>query len=709
VTLPIESHPRALSPRRLADRLATVERQRFVGRDAEVELFRSALSADEPPFAVLHVHGPGGVGKSALLRECARVAAGAGGATALVDAHDVEPSPPAFVEALAAALGASGDPSLTWLADQPPVVLLVDTYERLAPLDAWLRTTLLPQLPDRSLVVVAGRDPPSPAWTTDLGWGPLTRVVALRNLRPDESRAFLAGRGVPDERHESVLAFTHGHPLALALVADVLARSDGRTEFRPQDAPDIVRLLLEQFVASVPTPRHRLALEASAHTRVTTEPLIAAVVDGEDAHELFAWLRGLSFMEQGPDGLFPHDLAREVLDSDFRWRDPERYGEMHRRVWRHVKRRVRETTGRARQRAFFDKLYLHRSHPVAGIYHDFASLGTVYAEPAAERDHETIVEVARRHEGDESAAIAAHWLRRQPGAFRVYREANGGVLGVVATLAAHEASPADLAIDPAIRAAADFARARAPLRPGDETQYVRFHMERDLYQRLSPVTNLLATTVSLAPLDLPRLAWTFLAFAEPDRWEPIMSYIDFSRAEDAAFIVGGRRYGVFAHDWRAAPFDTWWDMEAERSLGVEPEPAPTEVRPAASLVVLSEPDFGAAVRQALRDYPRPRALATNPLMRSRLVIEVAGGEPTPATLQALVREAAERLKASPRGEKFYRAILHTYLQPAPSQERAAERLGLSFSTYRYHLSRGTERVIEGLWERELNGAGPLAT
>ena len=37
-------------------------------------MFRAALLAQEPPFAVLFVHGPGGIGKSSLLREYARLA-----------------------------------------------------------------------------------------------------------------------------------------------------------------------------------------------------------------------------------------------------------------------------------------------------------------------------------------------------------------------------------------------------------------------------------------------------------------------------------------------------------------------------------------------------------------------------------------------------------------------------------------------------------
>src|SRR5262245_20308582 len=54
---------------RIADRLASERRRRFVGREREIALFRSALLADVPPFVVLHVNGPGGVGKTTLLEE----------------------------------------------------------------------------------------------------------------------------------------------------------------------------------------------------------------------------------------------------------------------------------------------------------------------------------------------------------------------------------------------------------------------------------------------------------------------------------------------------------------------------------------------------------------------------------------------------------------------------------------------------------------
>src|SRR5690349_9114088 len=65
-----DSHEPPLAPT-VADRLKSARRRRFVGRAAELELLQGALAAAEPPFSVLWVHGPGGVGKTALLGEFA--------------------------------------------------------------------------------------------------------------------------------------------------------------------------------------------------------------------------------------------------------------------------------------------------------------------------------------------------------------------------------------------------------------------------------------------------------------------------------------------------------------------------------------------------------------------------------------------------------------------------------------------------------------
>ena len=67
--------------------------------------------------------------------------------------------------------------------------------------------------------------------------------------------------------------------------------------------------------------------------------------------------------------------------------------------------------------------------------------------------------------------------------------------------------------------------------------------------------------------------------------------------------------------------------------------------------------------------------------------------------------AVDVLRQHPRDDKLLRAVERTYVRPAPNQEAAAELLGLPFSTYRGHLTRGIERVVDWLWQRELYGPG----
>jgi hypothetical protein len=90
-----------------------------------------------------------------------------------------------------------------------------------------------------------------------------------------------------------------------------------------------------------------------------------------------------------------------------------------------------------------------------------------------------------------------------------------------------------------------------------------------------------------------------------------------------------------------------------------------------------------------------------------MVVERAGADADDSAsigaLRNLLEEAAESIKASPRETKLYRALQRTYLEPAPSQERVAELLGLPFSTYRRHLKGGITRVSEILWQREIGG------
>jgi hypothetical protein len=673
-------------------------RQLFVGRVAELDLFRSALDAADPGLRVLFIYGPGGVGKSTLLEECAAVAGAAGVRVVHVQGRDVEGTPQGVLDA-AGVLGvpAEDGPALQTFGER--VVLLIDGYEWLGPLDGWFRERLLPGLPATSVTVIAGRLPPRPEWRADPAWSEVLRVVSLRNLEPQDARSYLGRRGVPVARQSEVLALSHGHPLTLSLMVDVLAREP---DLPVNTVPaDLVGGLLERLVTGVPSAAHRRALEVSAVARVTSEGLLRDVVaDTGDPHALFRWLVGLSVIEVRSDGVLPHDLVRDLLDADLRWRDPDGYRQVFRAIRAHVLELVRRRDGREQQRAIADLKYLFRNlrsvlSPVA-----WDQWGDHYPDRAAAADREVIVDLVGSVEGNRSAALADHWLDRQPEGFHVVRQQGGKVRGVVGLLDLSAASGEDRATDPGALAAWSYVERTAPVRPGEIVTQCRFIVDAEAYQGPSPTLNTVPILTLQRQLTTPHLAWDFVALAEPELWQDYFAAADLPRAEGADFFVDQRRYGLFAHDFRRVPVEAMTERWTERALADDALLLPA-VTPEPELLVLSHTDFDAAVRQAMRDLHRPDLLARNPLLRTRLLVSRDGAAGAQA-LEELLRAAASSLAGDPRDDKLFRALDRTYLHSSRTQEAAAAALGLPFSTYRRHLHLGLDRVVARLWQRELH-------
>lgn len=695
---------------RLADRLAAARQRFFVGRTVELDLFQAAVTATEPPFSVLYLYGPGGVGKTSLVREWMAVTIQSGADPLYLDGRHIDPTPESFLTALALALRLTppSDPLATLEEQTRRTVLFVDTYELLTPLETWLREVFLLQLPAHVLVVLAGRNPPEPQWRADAGWQSLVRILPLRNLAPAESYAYLNARTVAPANHARIIQFTHGHPLAISLMADLLEQNPA-LPFEPTNAPDVVAALLGRFVQETPTPAHRFALEASALVRQMTESLLAAILELPDAHEIFEWLRGLSFMEAGRQGLFPHDLVREVLVADLRWRNPDWYAELHARARTYYTGRLAQTQGQSQRRILLDYMFLHRDNfvlrPYFETFFEGQDLPTLWLDRINPADQPALLAMVAHYEGDASAQLAAFWFERQPGATVVVRDNQQQAQGFLTLVALHDATQEELATDPATRSAWHYLRGHAPLRAGELALYIRFWMDQATYQEMSPVQSRLFLFALQTYLTTPGLAFIFFACADPDFWLPIFTYGNLTRLPAADFVVGDRTYGVYCHDWRILPPTAWLELMAERELamGLGEQPTATAVATPA-IFVLSQPEFAEAVRAALRSYTRPQELQSNPLLRSRLVLDQSAADAPVAErasrLQALIGKAAEQLQGSPKQLRFYRALYHTYLRPAATQELAAELIDVPFSTYRRHLKSAIDEVVAYLWQLE---------
>ncbi|MFZ0545886.1 MAG: hypothetical protein WAM60_10640 [Candidatus Promineifilaceae bacterium] len=689
----------------LAEKLEAARRQQFVGRSTERELLRESLAAPDFPFVLFYIYGPGGVGKTSLLREASHIASQVEVATHWLDARDLDTSPTGFMASLRQSLGIS-DPAKvfeTLSAMNGRILLLIDTAELLVPLDGWLRDIFLPQLPGNVLVIIAGRNPPSLRWRTDPGWQQLMRIVPLKNLNQEESRAYLMRRQLPARQHEAILQFTHGHPLALSLVADVFEQQP-KTEFRPENAPNIIKTLLDQFMLETPTAHHRAAVEACSQVRLMSEPLLGAMLKLDDPYPIFDWLRDLSFMESDRRGLYPHDLAREALAADLRWRDPARQVDLHTLARAYYMQRFREGDSRVQRQILADYIFLHRDNPLIRAYFDWQSTGTVFTDSYREEDQEALLEIIRKHEGETAEKLAGHWLTRQPQGMVVVRYADGTPQGLLFNLALEKCAPEDRALDPAVTAVWRYLDTRAPLRPGETAIQFRFWMAAESYQKTSPVQSRIFLNIVQQYLTTPGLAFTFLPCAVPEFWKDIFEFADQRRLPQADFIVDGRSFGVYGHDWRAVPPLIWLANMAKQELGGYEETAVDEaVMPA--LPVFDEAGFAAAVRDGLRDYTNEVALQNNPLLQSRLLLSVTGVNADKTTqvsqLRTLLAEADQTMQEHPKQMKWHRALHHTYFQPAATQEQAAELLDLPFSTYRRHLRAAIQYVTEWLWAREI--------
>ena len=647
--------------------LDDARRRGFVGRAPELLSFDAALAGTDPA-RVLFVHGPGGIGKSTLLDELRRRAVQAQRPALLLHGRDLGGSIEDVTRAVAA------------VTDDPGPVLLVDGYELLTRLDRWFREHLLPSLPADSVVVLAGREPPDPAWSADPGWRLLLRRLDLTVLPPADSVELLARLGVPEQQRDRLSALGRGHPLTLTLLAETCA--GGTVPTRLDQLPQLVGELCRVLVREVPDADHRTGLATCAHAYRTTEDLLAATV-GTRAPEVWAWLAARPFVGRSGDGLYPHDLVRDVFDAEFAQRNPDAYVALHRTIRQHAVGRLLDPASLSRHRDAIELMLLHKRSPLEPQARQLRESGVLAMLPAAPADRVEVLELVAAAEGPEVAEMCGRWIDAQPDGLYTARSETG-----VEAFALHVyVSPEDNPVpeDPVVRAVLDAIARRSPLRPGERVGICRALGNHGRYQR--DAMAVLAGSVSSLVEWLSRpVAWNVVTPLYEDFWRPFFEYLGFGVLARVQF--GGGDVTAYGWDRRRLPLEDFLELTGRRELTGETGPPPAELlRPAP----IGREAFEEAVRAALRDVNRPDRLAASPLAGTALGPD----------LRASLLAGIARLAAEPKGEPLRRVLDRTYLCGTPSQEAAAEVLGLPFSTYRRYLARATARLVDLLWAVEV--------
>ena len=666
----------------MTDDLATIvdaaRTRAFVGRAAELECFDAALAGREP-YRVLFVYGAGGLGKSALVHQFRVRAQAAGRRVVQVDGEDVDGSREGLrtaVSPVRAPIGGEGS------------VLLVDGYERLAAVDGWVRDELVASLPARVVVVLAGRNPPEPAWRTDPGWRSVVECLPMKVLDPVESERLLEHAGVPDGRRARLADIGRGHPLTLAMLAD--AAVSGELPEDLADAPDLVAALATRLVDEAPDDDHALAMALCAHTWLTNQDLVEELL-GRKAPEVWAWLETRPWVTRGTYGVYPHDLVREVLDADLRRRSPATYRRVNRALHQHSWTALRSGDEGERRLWAHQKLFLHRRSPLAESFWTMRQRGTGIVTPGRPEHHAAVLEIIEKFEGPESVDLAARWLAAQPENLSVVPSTTGVDAFALHTM--HPAAPTLVDGDPVIQVALDTIARTAPARPGEQINIARFFGGAEANQR-DPYAVVVGSVSSTLLWTTRPLAWAFVATTDPEFWGPVFRYLALTTELHAEFA--GRRYTLYGVDWRRLTPESWFDLLGERELTGETGPAPEHLLLPPPL---SREQFLESLRQALHDLHQPDRLRANALMGSRLAMDLDGVSPT--RLLGTILAGIEQVAREPRGESSGRVLDRTYVHAAPTQEAAAAVLDLPFSTYRRHLARAHERLTDLLWAVEI--------
>ena len=297
----------------LRERVADRDAESFVGRGAELRVFERILGGDDPA-RIVFVHGPGGIGKSTLLREVVRRAQRRGYDAIWVDGREVAPFPQQI------------ESMVSEITDAHPAVVVFDSYELIASLDGSLRDVIVPDLPDETIVVFASRQPPARGWFEG-GWATLVRSLPVGPLDRDDAVRLATAHGAGADDVAALVDRSHGSPLAL--VAGAESGPDGS-----------VATLAERLLGDEVEPSRYRTLGVAALARVTTPELIADVLGDGDPQDSFKWLASRSFAEPLAHGVALHALVADAVKAQLRLQDPAGEAELRRRIADHLHRRA---------------------------------------------------------------------------------------------------------------------------------------------------------------------------------------------------------------------------------------------------------------------------------------------------------------------------------------------------------------------------------
>jgi Transcriptional regulatory protein, C terminal len=406
----------------IADLIRRGRRTTLAGRNAELRLLRQATAPAGP--AVAYVHGPAGIGKTALISTLDACFENEGVRRWHIAAGAVEPTPTAILTAL----GKFIDHEARTIAElagalasvKDVTVVIVDDVDTWRLAASWLRTDLLPALPASMHFVLAGTVPPPPAWSIEYGQSFLD--IKLGALPRAESDAAVAAAGLSAEIAERIWLLSGGHPLGLRMAIHA-ARTGSLGTAR--DAAELANAMLH----AIGDYNLRRAVEACAIVRRANRGLMSAILETEEPIQLslLEAVEALPFSKRDAEGIYIAEPVRRAIVEWMSGVEPERHQMWRKTAANWIVSRLRAAGRSGRWRHMADLLHLLEQPVLRNAFFPPEEEAPP-VEPARPDDFCQIFEIAELRDGLDERARIEVWAQRLPHRFSVARGSEGEVL-----------------------------------------------------------------------------------------------------------------------------------------------------------------------------------------------------------------------------------------------------------------------------------------
>lgn len=670
----------------IGDLLIEQQKSSFVGRSEEMAILQQCLS--NPAWKLLHIHGPGGIGKTTLLQLFAQTTSP--NRCIYLDGHSNFQLPQDFLEQIRHALPGLADDIgdidtlNTYAEAQGGVILLLDTFEMWGAIEDWLRRDWIPKLCPLVKICSAGRYPLEDQWTRN-GWQALIHHIELQPLTSKEIQTYANIRGIANRGIvASLQRFSNGLPLALSLACEIIL-SKGSTQFLDQHHQDpIITYLIEELTRDLEDNDWKCFMEAASVVWRFDQELLQFLLQEKIENDHFREFCRLPFVTRQADGWSLHDSIRQWVFTDLRNRMPQTF-QIYRRLAQEALHKREMLLPHKKTELAFERLYLHELDFVRDLRFQWDD--RLRLRECRESDLESVEQLYLEHLHNQSNFIMGEthletlirplWRIDPSSFYGLWKDRE--LVAFCSCILLTEQTVHIFRNNPITRAVT------SRFRP-DHRQYllsitgVSTHLESNITGSVArALVHIIERNRDADFLDLISIPY----------WLEYLPLLDFQRAPwaDSATPLGVKYMGYhldLRHEDLSARLNRIYSL-MESSESLEPQAALTHSQEGG----LPFEEYVKLVRRALKHFPRlplhPEVAETlRPLLPESLSGQMS--DSTAEEIQNSIKGITQTFLAGSKEEqRFYSILQHAYIKKIGTHETVSEYLNIPVKSYYRYL------------------------